>query len=253
MSRLTAICLLSFVALNNQAHAADDGGCPIKYIENGKISGTQNEADFNTMKAVTRVFMERYLGGLGTPKIEVVIPSRDCAVLSGAQFKHDLKLYRIPDTQCTFQLDTSDNLMFGRINFGNLSGEYKTERRTVTDGLSLSLNYNGPVIVIRDFIDASAGFSVGALFAIGELFGIEGINTLKFAPGPLRSQVAVAPPITRIGMSRWRWRHRGLREAGSHAWRLGWPEHAFVAVVEVQQDDVLENAVASAGARGLFD
>ena len=127
MSRLTAICLLSFVALNNQAYAADDGGCPIKYIENGKISGTQNEADFNTMKAVTRVFMERYFGGLGAPKIEVVIPSRDCAVLSGAQFKHDLKLYRIPDTQCTFQLDTSDNLMFGRINFGNLSGEYKTE------------------------------------------------------------------------------------------------------------------------------
>jgi hypothetical protein len=74
MSRLTAICLLSFVALNNQAYAADDGGCPIKYIENGKISGTQNEADFNTMKAVTRVFMERYFGGLGAPKIEVVIP-----------------------------------------------------------------------------------------------------------------------------------------------------------------------------------
>jgi hypothetical protein len=56
MSRLTAICLLSFVALNNQAHAADDGGCTIKYIENGKISGTQNEADFNTMKAVARVY-----------------------------------------------------------------------------------------------------------------------------------------------------------------------------------------------------
>jgi len=69
MSRLTATTsLLSFVALNNQAYAADDGGCPIKYIENGKISGTQNEVDFNTMKAVTRVFIERYFGGARRPQ-----------------------------------------------------------------------------------------------------------------------------------------------------------------------------------------